>query len=132
MDLMKMGKDLLGDKLGDAGGIMEALGGLTGGDGLDLGGIADKLKQGGLGDQVDSWMGDGENLPVSADQVKEAVGEDKLSEMAGKLGVDSDGAADKLSQLLPTVMDKASSGGNLLEQFTSGNPLDIAKGLFNK
>ena len=132
MDLMKMGMDLLGDKLGDAGGIMEALGGLTGGDGLDLGGIADKLKQGGLGDQVDSWMGDGENLPVSADQVKEAVGEDKLSEMAGKLGVDSDGAADKLSQLLPTVMDKASSGGNLLEQFTSGNPLDIAKGLFNK
>ena len=132
MDLMKMGMDLLGDKLGDAGGIMEALGGLTGGDGLDLGGIADKLKQGGLGDQVDSWMGDGENLPVSADQVKQAVGEDKLSEMAGKLGVDSDGAADKLSQLLPTVMDKASSGGNLLEQFTSGNPLDIAKGLFNK
>ena len=132
MDLMKMGMDLLGDKLGDAGGIMEALGGLTGGDGLDLGGIADKLKQGGLGDQVDSWMGDGENLPVSADQVKEAVGEDKLSEMAGKLGVDSDGAADKLSQLLPTVMDKASSGGNLLEQFTTGNPLDIAKGLFNK
>lgn len=112
MDLMKMGMDLLGDKLGDAGGIMEALGGLTGGDGLDLGGIADKLKQGGLGDQVDSWMGDGDNLPVSADQVKEAVGEDKLSEMAGKLGVDSDGAADKLSQLLPTVMDKASSGGN--------------------
>jgi len=132
MDLMKMGMDLLGDKLGDAGGIMEALGGLTGGDGLDLGGIADKLKQGGLGDQVDSWMGDGDNLPVSADQVKEAVGEDKLSEMAGKLGVDSDGAADKLSQLLPTVMDKASSGGNLLEQFTSGNPLDIAKGLFGK
>lgn len=132
MDLMKMGKDLLGDKFGDAGGIMEALGGLTGGDGLDLGGIADKLKQGGLGDQVDSWMGDGENLPVSADQVKEAVGEDKLSEMAGKLGVDSDGAADKLSQMLPSVMDKASSGGNLLEQFTSGNPLDIAKGLFGK
>ena len=52
--------------------------------------------------------------------------------MAGKLGVDSDGAADKLSQLLPSVMDKASSGGNLLEQFTSGNPLDIAKGLFGK
>ena len=132
MDLMKMGMDLLGDKLGDAGGIMEALGGLTGGEGLDLGGIADKLKQGGLGDQVDSWMGDGDNLPVSADQVKQAVGEDKLSEMAGKLGVDSDGAADKLSQLLPSVMDKASSGGNLLEQFTSGNPLDIAKGLFGK
>lgn len=132
MDLMKMGKDLLGDKLGDVGGIMDALGGLTGGEGLDLGGIADKLKQGGLGDQVESWMGDGDNLPVSADQIKNAVGADKLGEMAAKLGVDADGAADKLSQALPSVMDKASSGGNLLEQFTSGNPLDIAKGLFGK
>jgi len=132
MDLMKMGKDLLGDKLGDAGGIMDALGGLTSGEGLDLGGIAEKLKQGGLGDQVESWMGDGDNLPVSADQIKEAVGADKLGEMAGKLGVDADGAAEKLSQALPSVMDKASSGGGLLEQFTSGNPLDIAKGLFNK
>ena len=59
MDLMKMGKDLLGGKLGDSGGIMEALSGLTSGKGLDMGGIAEKLKSGGLGDKVDSWMGDG-------------------------------------------------------------------------
>jgi len=51
MDLMKMGQEVLGDKLGDAGGIMDALSGLTSGEGLDIGGIADKLKQGGLGDQ---------------------------------------------------------------------------------
>ncbi len=132
MDLMKMGKDLLGDKLGDMGGIMEALGGLTGGEGMDLAGIADKLKQGGLGDQVDSWMGDGENQAVSADQIKDAVGADKISEMAGKMGCDADSAAEQLSQALPSVMDKASSGGGLLEQFTSGNPMDIAKGLFSK
>jgi len=45
MDLLKMGQQLLGDKLGDnAGGMMEALSGLTSGEGLDMGGIVDKLK----------------------------------------------------------------------------------------
>ncbi|MFK8080295.1 MAG: YidB family protein [Granulosicoccus sp.] len=130
MDLLKMGQDLLGDKMGDAGGIMEALSGLTSGEGLDIGGIAEKLKEGGLGDQVSSWMGDGENAPVSADQITNALGADKIGEMASKLGVDAGSAAETLSQAVPSLMDKLSSGGNLLDSVTSGNPLDMAKNLF--
>lgn len=130
MDLLKMGKDLLGDKMGDAGGIMEALSGLTSGEGLDVGGIAEKLKAGGLGDQVSSWMGDGENAPVSAEELTNALGEDKIGEMAGKMGVDSGQAAEALSQAMPNLMDKMSSGGSFLEGMTSGNPLDAAKNLF--
>ncbi len=131
MDLLKMGQELLGDKLGDSGGIMEALSGLTSGEGLDIGGIAEKLKAGGLGDQVSSWMGDGENAPVSAEEITNALGEDKIGEMASKLGVDSGSAAQTLSQAMPTLMDKMSSGGSLLESVTSGgNPLDMAKNLF--
>ncbi|MFK7861881.1 MAG: YidB family protein [Granulosicoccus sp.] len=130
MDLLKMGQDLLGDKLGDAGGIMEALSGLTSGEGLDIGGIAEKLKEGGLGDQVSSWLGDGENAPISADQITNAFGAEKIGEMASKLGVDAGSAAETLSQAMPSLMDKLSSGGNLLESVTSGNPLDIAKNLF--
>ena len=69
MDLMNMGKQLLADKMGDqAGGIMDALSGMTGGN-LDMGSLMSKLKDGGLGGQVDSWMGDGENEPVSAEQL---------------------------------------------------------------
>ncbi|MFK7995147.1 MAG: YidB family protein [Granulosicoccus sp.] len=130
MDLLKMGQDLLGDKLGDAGGIMEALSGLTSGEGLDVGAIAEKLKEGGLGDQVSSWLGDGDNAPVSADQITSALGSDKISEMASKLGVDAGSAAETLSQAMPSLMDKLSSGGNLLDSVTSGNPLDMAKNLF--
>ena len=131
MDLLKMGQELLGDKMGDAGGIMEALSGLTSGEGLDIGGIAEKLKEGGLGDQVSSWLGDGENEAVSADQITNALGADKIGEMASKLGVDSGSAAETLSQAMPTLMDKMSSGGNILESLTSGgNPLDMAKNLF--
>lgn len=130
MDLLKMGQELLGDKMGDAGGLMDALSGLTSGEGLDIGGIADKLKEGGLGDQLGSWLGDGENEPVSADQITGALGSDKIDAVASKLGVDSGSAAEALSQAMPSLMDKMSSGGSLLESATSGNPMDAVKGLF--
>jgi len=136
MDLLKMGQQLLGDKLGDnAGGMMEALSGLTGGEGLDLAGIKDKLQAGGLGDKVGSWLGDGENVPMSADEVKNAFGEDGLSNVASKLGVDTEAAASQLSDILPSLLDKASSGGDLMQQFTSGGAgglMGMVKGMFNK
>ncbi|NND89453.1 MAG: DUF937 domain-containing protein [Granulosicoccus sp.] len=133
MDLLKMGQELLGDKLGDANGIMDALSGLSGGSGLDLGAISDKLKEGGLGDQLSSWLGDGDNAPVSADQITSALGADKIGEMASRLGVDAGSAAETLSQVMPSLLDKMSSGGNLLDSITGdGNPLDMARKLFDK
>jgi len=136
MDLLKMGQQLLGDKLGDnAGGVMEALSGLTSGEGLDLAGIMEKVKEGGMGDQLQSWLGDGENAAVSADQVKSMFGEEGIANAAAKMGVDSDTAASQLSDVLPNLLDKASSGGNMLEQFTGGGAgglMGMAKGLLNK
>lgn len=134
MDLMKLGKDLLGDKLGSgAGGVMDGLAKLTGGgEGkLDLGEIIGKLQAGGLGDQVSSWLGDGDNADVSGDQLKNALGEDKVSEMASSMGVDTATATDRLKDVLPSLLDKASSGGSLLDKFGGAtSALDMAKGLF--
>jgi uncharacterized protein YidB (DUF937 family) len=136
MDLLKMGQQLLGDKLGDnAGGMMEALSGLTSGEGLDLAGIKDKLQASGMGDKVGSWLGDGENAPMSADDVKSAFGDEGLSNVANKLGVDTDSAASQLSDVLPSLLDKASSGGDLLQQFTGGGAgglMGMVKGMFSK
>lgn len=130
---MKMGQELLGDKMGDLGGMMEALSGLTNGEGLDIAGIAEKLKESGLGDQVTSWLGDGDNSPISVDQLTSAFGSEKISEMASKLGVDAGSAAETLSQVMPSLMDKMSSGGSLLDSLgAGGNPMDIAKNLFGK
>ena len=125
MDLLKLGQQLLGDKLGDnTDGMMEALSGLTSGDGLDLRGIMEKMKAGGLGDQLESFLGDGENQDLSADQVKAAFGEDGLANVANKLGVDTDSAASQLKDILPGLLDKASSGGNLCLLYTSPSPRD--------
>lgn len=134
MDLLKMGQELLGDKLGDnAGGLMEALSGLTGGGSLDLGSLADKFKENGMGDQLQSWLGDGDNTPVSGTDIKNVFGEPQVADMASKLGVDTDTVADQLKDLLPGLLDKASSGGSLLEQFGgAGGLLNMAKSFLNK
>jgi len=51
--------------------------------------------------------------------------------MASKLGVDSGAAAESLSQVMPSLMDKMSSGGSLLDSVgEGGNPADMAKKLF--
>ena len=134
MDLMKMGQQLLGDKLGDnAGGMMDALSSLTSGEGLDIGGIVYKLKAGGLGEQCDACLGDGDNQEMSAEQVKNAFGDEEMANVAQKLGVDQDTAASQLSDVLPGLMDKASSGGSLMDQFGgAGGLLGAAKGMLNK
>lgn len=139
MDLMKMGQELLADKLGDkAGGMMEALSGMTGGN-LDMGSLMGKLKDGGLGDQVQSWMGDGENQPVSADELKSALGDEQMAMASEKMGVDADSAAQQLSEALPDLADKFSGGGSMLDASGlmeklggASGALDMAKGLFKK
>jgi len=134
MDLMKLGRELLGDKLGEgAGGVMDGLTRLTGGGegALDLGEIVSKLQSGGLGEQVSSWLGDGTNAEVSGDELKNALGEDKVSEMARTMGVDTGTATERLKDVLPSLVDKASSGGSLLDQFSGAtNAVEMAKSLF--
>ena len=121
MDILELGAKLLKSKLGGAGGddkeVASALGGLIGGgDGkIDLAGLVEKFKGGELGKIAESWLGDGENAGISADQVREAIGGDKVKEMAAKLGSDENSILDGLKDALPQMIDKSSSGGSLLD-----------------
>ena len=55
--------------------VMQAITGLLGNDGEHggLGGLIAKFQQAGLGEVVGSWVGKGENLPVSADQISSVL-----------------------------------------------------------
>src|SRR5262245_27266408 len=53
-----------------------------------LAGFLDKFRQQGLGDIVQSWVGGGPNMPISAGQVESALGASAIGDMAGKTGVD--------------------------------------------
>jgi len=74
-------------------------------------GVLAKLNQAGLGEQVSSWLSSGKNLPISADQIEAALGNDHLRQLAASFGVPVDQVASLLAQHLPTAVDQASPGG---------------------
>lgn len=138
MDILEMGAKLLGDKLGsnlDVSSIGSALGGLLANEAgeLDLAGLAGKMASSGeLGGIISSWLGDGANDAISAESIMGIFGSDKIGAFASQLGVDSGAAAGGLAEVLPEVMDKASSGGNLLEMAGGASGLlGAAKSLFS-
>jgi uncharacterized protein YidB (DUF937 family) len=127
-DLIKMGatmfiqSKLSGDNGSglDIGSLTSALSGLAGGNsssggGLDIGSILGNMQSGGLADMAASWLGDGDNKAISSDQVTNIFGQDKISDFASKLGLSEDEAVGGLRDALPQMVDKASSGGSILD-----------------
>jgi len=76
-------------------------------------GVVAELEKTGFGQQVKSWIGTGSNLPMSADDIKKALGSEKLKDIAASTGIPVDKAAEYLAQHLPTAVDKATPDGNL-------------------
>jgi len=74
-------------------------------------GIVAQLEQQGLGSTVRSWVGSGENQPISPDQVHQAFGIDTIKEMAAKIGISPGDLASKLSTFLPGAIDKMTPAG---------------------
>src|SRR5215469_9473288 len=87
----------------------------TGGGGLlgGLGGLLDKLQKGGLGDVANSWVGSGQNQPVSPKQLGPALGPDIIKTLAQRSGLSEEELTRKLSQALPGLVDKLTPNGRL-------------------
>ncbi len=123
MDMMKLATQLLASKLGgEAGGnndmIENVIGGLLGGSGnsgIDLGSLVGNLQNSGLTDIAQSWLGDGDNAHISRSQIESMLGSDKIQNAAQQLGADQNDLLRGLQNMLPQVVDKSSSGGNLLD-----------------
>jgi uncharacterized protein YidB (DUF937 family) len=81
-----------------------------------IGGLLQQLQNSGLGPQVASWLGNGANMPVTADQLKNALGDQHLQQLARQLGLPVDQILAQLSQHLPAAVDHMSPNGTLEEQ----------------
>jgi uncharacterized protein YidB (DUF937 family) len=84
----------------------------TGGQG-GLSAIVAKLQQAGFGDQVKSWIGNGQNLPITADQLRQVLGSDTVRQIAAKYNIPIDQVTEVLAHQLPLAVDKASPDGKL-------------------
>jgi uncharacterized protein YidB (DUF937 family) len=111
-------KGLAGQQQGQAGGGLGGiLGQVLGNTNLgSLGGLLDQLQKSGLGPQVTSWLGNGANLPISVDQIRQALGDDTIRQISQTLGIPIDQLLNQLSQHLPATVDKLSPNGTLEQQ----------------
>lgn len=76
-----------------------------------VGNLLDQLRQGGLGDVLQSWISQGGNQGISPEQIESALG-GNLQEAARQVGLDSSQAGSLLSQYLPQIIDGLTPNGN--------------------
>ena len=74
------------------------------------------LREKGLAGAVGSWMGSGQNEPVTADQMRTALGPDRIDGLAKSSGMTSDEVSDHIATTLPTVVDRLTPEGYLSEE----------------
>ena len=89
-------------------------------------GVMNTLQQKGLGGAVESWIGNGPNQAVTPDQVHQALGPDKINELAQHSGLSPQEVSTHLANTLPTMVDKLTPAG----QVPQGNPLEAGISAF--
>lgn len=109
-----LGAMLGGGQASNSNPMAAVLGSLLSNDGAGggLGGLVSKFSEAGLGDVVQSWIGKGENMPISADQISQVLGSDGLANIAQQLGLGNSDAAGQLSQMLPGLIDQLTPNGD--------------------
>lgn len=73
------------------------------------------MQKSGLSDIADSWLGDGENQPISTSQIADLFSTGKLTEFASSLNLDVETAENGLAKLIPELIDKSRRAGQLMD-----------------
>ena len=137
MDLLQMGAQILSQQLGgnaNSDSMQNVLSSLIGdGDSMDIASLVAKMQggSGGLGEIVQSWLGDGENAAISPSQLEDVIDSERLQQSASQLGTDQDSLLEMLSSAVPQMVDNGSKGGSLLDSLGGLEGVaNLAKGFF--
>ncbi len=93
--------------------------------GMGLEGLLQRMQASGLGGIVQSWLGGGTDLPVSPDQLRQAIGEDEVAAMAGAAGISPEAWLASLSEHLPSLVDRLSPNGRIRPANAGGTSIDL-------
>jgi uncharacterized protein YidB (DUF937 family) len=72
-----------------------------------------RFQQGGLAEIIQSWIGTGQNEPIDPQQVRQALGQDKIEELSNQTGLPHETLLSELARLLPSVIDRLTPQGRL-------------------
>ncbi len=89
-------------------------------------GLQQMFQQKGLGGIISSWVGTGQNSPISSEQLQSVLHSDALQSVAQRAGIDPSQLTSAMTQLLPHVVDHLTPNG----QVPDGNTLtELMNGL---
>lgn len=98
-----------------------------------INGLVGKFAQAGMGNVVQSWIGTGQNLPISAEQITAVLGDGTIMTIAKQIGVEPHSAAGQLAQMLPMVIDQLTPKGNVPQSgFNAGDLMGLVGSLMKK
>jgi uncharacterized protein YidB (DUF937 family) len=101
-----------------------------GSGGLD--GLVERFKSKGLADIVSSWVGTGENKPISGEQIQHVLGNEQLQQIAEQSGTTKDAVSHSLASLLPEIIDKLTPGGSIPQGDMLAQGINALKEKFRK
>lgn len=78
-----------------------------------LNGLVDRFQHAGLGNVISSWIGTGQNVPITGTQVQQALGPEQLQQISDEAGLPQDEAAEQLSGMLPDLVDRLTPAGHI-------------------
>lgn len=119
-----LAKNALGSMLGGSSkqdpaamlsGLLNDAGGLNG--------LMSQFQKAGFGDEFSSWVGTGQNQPITADQMQNAVGAETIQQLASKVGMNVNTVLPLLSQFLPQIIDKLTPNGRIHDNNPSGGQI---------
>lgn len=79
-------------------------------------GLINKFEQQGFGGIIQSWIGSGENLPVSMEQISSIFGTSNISALASKVGLNSEQTSSLIAEYLPKLVNTATPDGKIPEK----------------
>jgi uncharacterized protein YidB (DUF937 family) len=82
--------------------------------GLDV--LLRQFQQNGLGDIINSWIGPGQNQPISPTQLRQAIGHNTVNDLSQQTGAPQDELLALLSKYLPGIVDRLTPNGQLPSQ----------------
>jgi uncharacterized protein YidB (DUF937 family) len=94
-----------------------------------ISGLQRMFQEKGLGGIVSSWIGTGQNLPISADQLQSVLHSDALQQIAQKHGIDPSQLTSMMSGLLPNVVDKLTPNGQVPDHSTLQDLIQAARSM---
>ena len=120
---------MLGRDEGEQSGLLEGVLQMLDSKGSGgLGGLVQSFQEKGFGGIISSWIGTGENLPISADQIQQVMGSEVVQNLAAKFGIPTEELSAKLAEFLPGVIDKLTPDGTISEGSLLDKRMEFLKG----